>query len=202
MTNPFLTLMLPSILIVLADMVSFALPLGGGERNSFKVTLVLSFTMFIIILNDQLPGDSSCSPIIRTHFCVCLVLMVFSMLVSMVLTRLAEDGRLFSCCGSKGSKPEVTGTKNEKEDEEAKADISVVQLNGSEEDSRMLRKVVNFLEAFAAQTAESERNRKFAKKLDQIFFWLYSILGTIYFFAMIFTMAKHQCVVNHFDFWY
>lgn len=57
--------MLPSILIVLADIVSFALPLGGGERNSFKVTLVLSFTMFLIILNNVLPGDSQCSPIIR-----------------------------------------------------------------------------------------------------------------------------------------
>lgn len=63
--NPFITLLLPTILIVFADVVSFALPLGGGERNSFKVTLVLSFTMFLIILNDELPGDSQCSPIIR-----------------------------------------------------------------------------------------------------------------------------------------
>lgn len=57
--------MLPSILIILADMISFSLPLTGGERNSFKVTLVLSFTMFLIILNDMLPGDSKCSPVIR-----------------------------------------------------------------------------------------------------------------------------------------
>lgn len=56
--------MLPSILIILADVVSFSLPLTGGERNSFKVTLVLSFTMFLIILNDVLPGDSQCSPVI------------------------------------------------------------------------------------------------------------------------------------------
>lgn len=57
--------MLPSILIILADMISFSLPLTGGERNSFKVTLVLSFTMFLVILNDILPGDSQCSPVIR-----------------------------------------------------------------------------------------------------------------------------------------
>lgn len=63
--NPFITLMLPSILIILADMISFSLPLTGGERNSFKVTLVLSFTMFLIILNNMLPGDSYCSPVIR-----------------------------------------------------------------------------------------------------------------------------------------
>lgn len=57
--------MLPSILILLADVLSFSLPLDGGERNTFKVTLVLSFTMFLIILNDMLPGDTQCSPIIR-----------------------------------------------------------------------------------------------------------------------------------------
>lgn len=62
--------MLPSILLMLTDVVSFALPLGGGERNSFKVTLVLSFTMFLIILNDKLPGDSDCSPIIRQSSCM------------------------------------------------------------------------------------------------------------------------------------
>ncbi|XP_034567335.1 5-hydroxytryptamine receptor 3A-like [Notolabrus celidotus] len=69
-TNPFITLMLPSILIVLADIISFALPLGGGERNCFKVTLVLSFTMFLVILNEALPGDSQCSPIIRQSACM------------------------------------------------------------------------------------------------------------------------------------
>lgn len=63
--NPFITLLLPSFLLVLADVVSFALPVGGGERNGFKVTLVLSFIMFLGILNDELPGDSQCSPVIR-----------------------------------------------------------------------------------------------------------------------------------------
>lgn len=62
--NPFVSLLLPSILVILADVVSFALPLGGGERISFKITLVLSFIMFITILNNLLPGDSQCSPII------------------------------------------------------------------------------------------------------------------------------------------
>ncbi|XP_054463288.1 5-hydroxytryptamine receptor 3A-like [Anoplopoma fimbria] len=158
-TNPFITLLLPSILIVLADVVSFALPLRGGERNSFKVTLVLSFTMFLIILNDQLPGDGKCSPIIRTHFCVCLVFLVLSMLVSMVLTRLSTDGSLLFWCCSKGSVSENMRKKDVEEDEEVKADISVTQLSGSEEDSQMLRKVVNFLEGLDAQSLEKKTNR-------------------------------------------
>ncbi|XP_022608432.1 5-hydroxytryptamine receptor 3A-like [Seriola dumerili] len=199
--NPFITLLLPSILIVLADVISCTLPLGGGERNSFKVTLVLSFTMFLIILNEQLPGDSKCSPIIRIHFCACLVLLVFSMLLSLVLTRVAKDG-LISCCWSKGPVPKNTENKEEKEDEEAKPDISVIQLNGSEEDKQMLRKVVNFLEAFEAKDKESERYQKIANTLDKIFFWFYLVFGALYFCAMTYVMVKYRCKVNHFDFWY
>ncbi|XP_020789619.2 5-hydroxytryptamine receptor 3A-like [Boleophthalmus pectinirostris] len=111
--NPFITLMLPSILIIMADVVSVALPLEGGERNSFKVTLVLSFTMFLIILNGELPGDSQCSPVIRIHFCVCLITLVFSMLVSMVLTRVAKEGGIIFCCFSKRFQKENAGMKDE-----------------------------------------------------------------------------------------
>ncbi|KAK5914005.1 hypothetical protein CgunFtcFv8_008475 [Champsocephalus gunnari] len=192
-TNPFVTLLMPSILILLADMVSFALPLGGGERNGFKVTLVLSFTVFLNILNDILPGDSSCSPIIRTHFCICLVLLVFSMLVSLVLTRLAKDGSLIFFCGSKGTVPDNT---------EVKADVSVVQISSPEDDGGMLKRVVNFLEAVDADTLKKDRDLKFANHLDKTFFWFYSIGGTTYFIAMIIVMVQYRCVVNHFEFWY
>ncbi|CAG5897839.1 unnamed protein product [Menidia menidia] len=200
-SNPFITLMLPSLLIIVADVVSFAMPLKGGERNTFKITLVLSFTMFINILNNELPGDGQCSPVIRIHFCVCLILLVLSMLVSMVLTRVAQDGwPSFSCC-SKSSAPTNTETKKEKEDKETNADISVVQLDTSE-DSQMLRKVVTFLEALTAKEVESERHERFADKLDKIFFWFYFIFGGSYVCVMIGVMAKYKCAVNHFDFWY
>ncbi|KAF0032757.1 hypothetical protein F2P81_015047 [Scophthalmus maximus] len=243
-TNPFITLLLPTILIVLADVVSFSLPLGGGERNSFKVTLVLSFTLFLGILNDKLPGDSQCSPIIRTHFCVCLVLLVLSMLVSLVLTRVAKDGGIILCCCSKLAGPKKTGDGEDKEDEgeedlimnvymlclhystiglelsvftqcntfsllrycafltEATADISVVQLNGPDDTNKMLRKVVNFLQACEDKDAESERRQIIANALDRTFFWFYLIFGSVYFCSMTYVMVNYTCTVNHFDFWY
>ncbi|XP_067332165.1 5-hydroxytryptamine receptor 3A-like [Channa argus] len=200
-SNPFITLMLPSILIILADMVSFALPLGGGERNSFKVTLVLSFTMFLVILNDQLPGDSECSPVIRIHFCVCLILLVLSMLVSLVLTRMAADGRLIFNFWSKQSITRNREKNKGKNEDEVIGGISVVQLKGSDEDSRMLKKVVSFLETLSTKQLESERCERFADTLDTIFFWFYFILGMVYFCVMIYIMVRHTCYVNHFDFW-
>uniref|UniRef100_A0AAQ4PAJ9 Neurotransmitter-gated ion-channel ligand-binding domain-containing protein n=1 Tax=Gasterosteus aculeatus aculeatus TaxID=481459 RepID=A0AAQ4PAJ9_GASAC len=172
-TQPFITLVLPSILIVIADAVSFALPLGGGERNGFKVTLVLSFTMFLIILNDELPGDGECSPIIRFHFCCCLVILVVSMLWSMVMTRLFAEGRFGLFRQSKGPVSGNAGGGKAKEDEEVKAEVGVDVLGGVKDDAQMLRKVVNFLEAIDGKTRESDRNQRFASKLDHIFFWFY-----------------------------
>lgn len=69
-SNPFkamVSLVLPTALIMIADLVSFALPLDGGKRSSFKITLVLSFTMFLVILTDYLPNSGSCSPLIREY---------------------------------------------------------------------------------------------------------------------------------------
>ncbi|XP_071780406.1 5-hydroxytryptamine receptor 3A-like [Centroberyx gerrardi] len=199
--NPFISLVLPSILIIVADVVSFSLPLGGGERNSFKVTLVLSFIMFLIILNDLLPGDSQCSPIIRTHFCICLVLLVLSMLVSMVFTRVAKDDSFLSCRRLKKSLPENTDDKEERGDEEAKADISVVQLK-AEEESRMLHKVVNFLEALDAKELENMRCQHYANKLDRICFWIYFFICVVYFSSMSYVIIKYPCSIDHFVFWY
>ncbi|KAM4598256.1 5-hydroxytryptamine receptor 3A-like [Polymixia lowei] len=170
--NPFISLVLPSILIILTDVMSFALPLGGGERNSFKVTLVLSFIMFLIILNDLLPGGSQCSPIIRTHFCICLVLLVLSMLVSMLLTRVAKDGTLLSCSRSKKSSQENTDNE-ERGDEESKAEVSAVNLKPLEEESQLLRKVVSFLDAVAAVDQEKKKCQDLAEKVDRICFWVY-----------------------------
>lgn len=85
---------------------------------------------------------------------------------------------------------------------EAKPDISVVQLNGPEEDRQMLRKVVKFLEAFDTKEQESDKNQKLADTMDKIFFWIYFISATLYFCAMIYVMVRRTCSVNHFDFWY
>ncbi|ROL45691.1 5-hydroxytryptamine receptor 3A [Anabarilius grahami] len=105
--SPFsavVTLILPSILIMLADLVTFALPVQGGERNNLKVTLVLSFTMFLLILNDHLASGGRCSPILHYHFCFCLVNLVLSMMMSILLTRLTLDDRILSCKCSKNLK--------------------------------------------------------------------------------------------------
>ncbi|XP_030591151.1 5-hydroxytryptamine receptor 3A-like [Archocentrus centrarchus] len=198
--SPFLTLMLPSYLLIFVDMVSFVLPLRGGERNSFKVTLVLSLILYINILNNKLPGDSECSPIIRPHFCVCLIFLIMSMLVSMLTTRISQEGHLDFCCWSIRSARKITGNKEEMKDEETKTDISTIQLNATEK-TQILRKVAKFLEAHNTNKAEKERQHNFANLLDKTFFWIYFIAGIGYLVIITVIMAKYKCNVNHFGFW-
>lgn len=51
------------------------------------------------------------------HFCICLVLLVMSMLLSMVLTRIAKDGTFIFCSCTKWSVLGNTAKKREEEDE-------------------------------------------------------------------------------------
>ncbi|XP_037332581.2 5-hydroxytryptamine receptor 3A-like [Pungitius pungitius] len=208
-TGPFMTLVLPSILIIIADVASFALPLGG-ERNGFKVTLVLSFTMFLIILNDELPGDGECRPIIRLYFCSCLVILVVSMLWSMVMTRVFAEGRIVLFRRSKRPASGNVGGGNvgggkagggkATKDEGVKAEVGVD--GGVKDDGQMLRKVVNFLEALDAKTQESYRNQMFASNLDHKFFVFYLVASSVYLIAMNVVMAVYPCSLDHFQFWY
>lgn len=61
--NALVSLVLPTALIMVVDLVSFALPLDG-ERNAFKIKLMFSLIMFLLILSKQVPVGGPCSPLI------------------------------------------------------------------------------------------------------------------------------------------
>ncbi|KAK2893781.1 hypothetical protein Q8A73_016265 [Channa argus] len=92
---------------------------------------------------------------VSIHFCVCLILLVLSMLVSLVLTRMAADGRLIFNFWSKQSITRNREKNKGKNEDEVIGGISVVQLKGSDEDSRMLKKVVSFLETLSTKQLET-----------------------------------------------
>lgn len=85
---------------------------------------------------------------------------------------------------------------------ETKPDVSVVPLGDSEGQIKLLRKVVSFLKSLQEKEQESERFEKLANTVDNKIFWLYLVLGSVYFIVMITVMVKYKCRVNHFDFWY
>jgi len=57
-------LLLPSIFLMVMDVVGFYLPPDSGERVSFKVTLMLGYSVFLIIVSDTLPATAIGTPLI------------------------------------------------------------------------------------------------------------------------------------------
>ncbi|XP_016310448.1 5-hydroxytryptamine receptor 3A-like [Sinocyclocheilus anshuiensis] len=195
--NPFgavVTLILPSGLVLLADLVSFALPFEGGERNSFKVTLVLSFTMFLLILNEHLPSSGNCSPLLHYHFSFCLVCLVMSTLASIVLTRLSVDNSFLLCRRS-------AKTQHDNLDQEKDAGVIATQSGNLASEMASLQKIVNFLENMDKGEKEARSKVAFAYLLDKFCFGFFIIIYIIYAIILISITRADICKVNNLDFW-
>lgn len=59
-----INLLLPSIFLMVMDIVGFYLPPNSGERVSFKITLLLGYSVFLIIVSDTLPATAVGTPLI------------------------------------------------------------------------------------------------------------------------------------------
>lgn len=62
-------LLLPSIFLMVMDIVGFYLPPDSGERVSFKITLLLGYSVFLIIVSDTLPATAIGTPLIGKRDC-------------------------------------------------------------------------------------------------------------------------------------
>lgn len=55
---------LPILFLLFLDLASFMIPERGGEKLSFKVTVLLAVTVMQLILNEILPSSSNRIPLI------------------------------------------------------------------------------------------------------------------------------------------
>ncbi|XP_018113358.1 5-hydroxytryptamine receptor 3A isoform X2 [Xenopus laevis] len=79
-----INLIIPACLLVLVDVASMFIPMEGGERLGFKVTVVLGFSVLLLILNDFLP-NTDIPPILGVFCMVCLVIMIVSIIDSIFI---------------------------------------------------------------------------------------------------------------------
>ncbi|XP_004466010.2 5-hydroxytryptamine receptor 3A isoform X2 [Dasypus novemcinctus] len=84
------SLLLPSIFLMVMDIVGFYLPPDSGERVSFKVTLLLGYSVFLIIVSDTLPATAIGTPLIGVYFVVCMALLVLSLAETILIVRLVH----------------------------------------------------------------------------------------------------------------
>ncbi|XP_063058146.1 5-hydroxytryptamine receptor 3A-like [Engraulis encrasicolus] len=90
-------LLIPSSFLMLIDILSFYLPPHSVDRASFKMTLILGYTVFLLIMNDLLPSTANGTPIIGIYFSVCLALMVISLLETVIITNVLHHNSMKYC---------------------------------------------------------------------------------------------------------
>ncbi|XP_064190086.1 5-hydroxytryptamine receptor 3A-like [Anguilla rostrata] len=81
-------LLVPSCFLITVDLFSFLLPPQTVDRSSFKMTLILGYTVFLLIMNDLLPITGNRIPLINVFFSICLALMVCSLLETVLITNI------------------------------------------------------------------------------------------------------------------
>ncbi|XP_067271038.1 5-hydroxytryptamine receptor 3A-like [Pseudorasbora parva] len=81
-------LLIPSYSLITVDLFSFLLPPQNVDRSAFKMTLILGYTVFLLLMNDLLPVTGDTTPLINVFFSLCLVLMVASLLETIVVTNI------------------------------------------------------------------------------------------------------------------
>uniref|UniRef100_A0A3P9CME0 5-hydroxytryptamine receptor 3A-like n=1 Tax=Maylandia zebra TaxID=106582 RepID=A0A3P9CME0_9CICH len=79
-------LLLPSSFLITVDLFSFILPPNDADRSSFKMTLILGYTVFLLMMNDLLPATGNAIPLINVFLSMCLAMMVASLLETIVIT--------------------------------------------------------------------------------------------------------------------
>ncbi|XP_055963517.1 5-hydroxytryptamine receptor 3A [Sorex fumeus] len=84
------SLLMPSIFLMVMDIVGFYLPPNSGERVSFKITLLLGYSVFLIIVSDTLPATAIGTPLIGVYFVVCMALLVISLAETILIVRLVH----------------------------------------------------------------------------------------------------------------
>lgn len=77
---------MPSSFLVVIDALSFYLPAESQIRVPFKMTLLLGYNVFLLMMNDLLPDTGT--PLISMYFALCLSLMVLSLLETIFITYL------------------------------------------------------------------------------------------------------------------
>lgn len=64
---------LPCVLIAVLTLLVFLLPPESGERMSFGVTVLLSFTILLLMLMDKLPATSKVIPLIAVYYACTII---------------------------------------------------------------------------------------------------------------------------------
>ncbi|XP_054908143.1 5-hydroxytryptamine receptor 3A-like [Poeciliopsis prolifica] len=175
--KPFLyviNFIIPLVYLLFLDLASFSIPVDSGEKFGFKVTVLLSISVLLLILKDILPSTEVDLPVIA-NLCVAVFTLVWlSVLESMLVSFLLN---LDPCCDKESKnicmKRDIKVQKEaEEENGQVKAEQSFFPLEKLG-DVALLKLILEEVKA-ARQEAGSQKKprcyRRVATVIDNLFF--------------------------------
>ncbi|XP_061196440.1 acetylcholine receptor subunit alpha-like 2 [Saccostrea echinata] len=93
-----ITIIFPCSLINLLSFMGFVLPPFSGEKISIPITVLLSTTVFLLLVQDKFPSASEDFPLLAMYFAICMLLVciscVFSSIVLHVYNKSPEEHQI------------------------------------------------------------------------------------------------------------
>uniref|UniRef100_A0A3P9PLT8 5-hydroxytryptamine receptor 3B n=1 Tax=Poecilia reticulata TaxID=8081 RepID=A0A3P9PLT8_POERE len=159
-------LLIPSIFLMLVDVVSFYLPLNSGTRIAFKISILLGYTVFRVNLTDELPATALRTPLIGVFFVVCMAMLMLSLIKSILVVKLLHH-----------SEKEL----------ESSLEEDLLSLNDVPDPPSglewLLQELVFLRMAFSQEDSESSAQAEWLSlclRLDRLLFRLYLLVLAVY----------------------
>ncbi|XP_046583765.1 neuronal acetylcholine receptor subunit alpha-10-like isoform X2 [Haliotis rubra] len=88
-----LNLLFPCILITTVALLGFMLPPDSGEKVSLEITVLLSLAVFLLVVSETLPPTSEDFPLIGIYFCLAMMLVTFSTVLTVIVLNVHFKGQ-------------------------------------------------------------------------------------------------------------
>lgn len=209
-------LLIPSIFLMLVDVVSFYLPMNSGTRIAFKISILLGYTVFRVNLMDELPATAVRTPLIGVFFVVCMAMLMLSLIKSILVVKLLHHSEkevkqmsLSACLldkyGSAGlSESALTSIKaldhiNTPGDYELESSMEedLLSLNDIPDPPSglewLLQELVSLRIAFSQEDSESSSQAEWLSlclRLDRLLFRLYLMVLAVYTTTLLLLWAR------------
>ncbi|XP_051988399.1 5-hydroxytryptamine receptor 3A-like [Xyrauchen texanus] len=171
--------LIPVFYFLVLDVASFFMD-GGGEKLSFKVTLLLSISVLLLILNDMLPSTANEIPLIGTYCSVIFTLIGISILETIFVNYLMSKGE-----EARSAAPvQTTAAVNDVVKDTNCSPESVTERNEEQSCSLIILKQI-LMEVRATTHQNQDKNTslswtKVAKIIDITFICLYLITVVVF----------------------
>ncbi|XP_042249529.1 5-hydroxytryptamine receptor 3A-like [Thunnus maccoyii] len=191
-------LILPLFYLLVLDLASFFIHEARGEKLSFKVTVLLSISVLLLILQDMLPSTEDRLPLIATYCVTTFTLVGVSVLEAMLVSFLID---LEGPCGKKAQSSVDAHVDIQMEADHQKEPVGAEEETGEVKPEKsyppsdwpkdLLKQILE--EVRAAQQEAGRRDnvktkpgyyRRLAEIIDSVFFVLYFLTCVIFMTCM------------------